>query len=215
MKRHMKPKSAKARAIRDEYLKLKADLNHIRFEVLENLLSVASQGFRDKISWDDVYKLNLAQFYLAFEAYYKRIKKFFKDFHHIDLDYKKIDYKELLYDEDGLEFEERLQKHIKKCRTGSMNLIQLGNVYDTILLTEQSCIYHGLQSYAFDDDEFLVFEFIGGCDKCTEDYDDGEVYRHDELTTEPPYHPGCQCAIVDFIAEDDELQDLFPEYVNN
>ena len=166
------------------------------------------------LSWDDVYKLNLAQFYLAFEAYYKRIKKFFKDFHHIDLDYKKINYKELLYNEDGLEFEKRLQKHIKKCRTSLMNLIQLGNVYDTILLTEQSCIYHELQSYAFDDDEFVVFEFVGGCEKCTEEYVDGEIYRHDECEegSGPPYHPACQCFFIDFIAEDDELRDLFPEY---
>lgn len=212
MKRHMKPTSPKAKRMRKEYLKLKEDLNIIKDDALETLLATAAPGFREEKSWDDIHKEHKEIFYATFELYYKRIIKFLKEVHNIHLDYKHIDYKKLLYDEDGLTFEERLAKHIKKCKNKEYTIVKLGNAYNIILLTEQSCVYHGLQSYAFDDDEFMVFEFVGGCEKCTEDYVDGEIYRHDEATSEPPYHPGCLCVMIDFIAEDDELRDLFPEY---
>lgn len=213
-KHHMKPKSPKAKRMRKEYQKLKKDLDIIRDDALEELLKSAVPGFTEEESWDNIHETHKEIFYNAFEAYYKRIIKFFKEVHGVHLDYKNIDYKKLLYDEDGLTFEERLTKHIKKCKNKEYNLIKLGNAYDKILLTEQSCIYHELQSYAFDDDEFVVFEFVGGCEKCTEEYVDGEIYRHDECEegSGPPYHPGCQCFFIDFIAEDDELRDLFPEY---
>lgn len=210
----MKPKSPKAKRMRKEYLKLKDDLNIIKDDALEELLKSAVPGFKGEESWDNIYKIHKEIFYNAFEEYYKRIIKFLKEVHGIYLDYKNIDYKKLLYDDDGLTFEERLAKHIKKCKNKEYNLIKLGNAYDKILLTEQSCIYHELQAYAFDDDEFVVFEFVGGCDKCTEEYIDGEIYRYDECEegSRPPYHPACQCFFIDFIAEDDELRDLFPEY---
>ena len=213
-KRHMKPKSPKAKRMRKEYLKLKKDLDIIRDDALEILLVTAIPGFNEEKPWDEIHEEHLKIFYDTFEAYFKRIVKYFKEVHGVYLDYRHIDYKKLLYDDDGLTFEERLDKHIKKCINKEYTIVKLGNAYDKILLTEQSCIYHELQSYAFDDDEFVVFEFVGGCEKCTEEYVDGEIYRHDECEegSGPPYHPACQCFFIDFIAEDDELRDLFPEY---
>ena len=62
-KRHMKPKSPKAKRMRKEYLKLKKDLDIIRDEALEELLVTAAPGFKEEKSCIEIYVEHLKIFY--------------------------------------------------------------------------------------------------------------------------------------------------------
>ena len=206
--------SKKAKTILALYEKLTLDLDKTNLEYLEKMSKVVNLGFKEKIDWGEVYTSLLDLFYNgAFEKHLKRIKQYFKEAHNIDIDLKKLPLDELLYSKDGLTFEERLQQHVDKCKDGTYNLLNMTNALDKILNTETSCIFHNIQHTAFDDEEFVVCEFVGGCDKCTGEFSDGEIYRWDECNegSGPPYHPNCGCHFVDWIAEEDERRDLFPE----
>lgn len=206
--------SQKARSVKKIYEDMKKTLEDNSL-FLEELGKIAIEGFAETETWNKVEEHTIDYFYeTIFVEKFKTIAKYFQDAHNIKLDIRKIKFDKLLYSKDGIEFEERIHEHIKKCESKDYDLVNLLNAYDKILVTETSCLFHGLQEIAFDDEEFVVFEFIGGCDKCTNEFSDGEIYRWDECSegSGPPYHPNCSCGFVDWIAEEDEKRDLFPEY---
>ena len=209
--------SQKALSVKRIYENMREQLDKDDKEFLDNLAIRTNYGFKEIMSWEKVEESVLNYFFGdkgIFETKFKTISKYFKDAHNIKLDYKKIKYDDLLYSKDGLEFEDRLHKHFQKCKSKLYNLDNMIHVYEKLLTTETSCMFHALQHVAFDDEEFVVCEFIGGCDKCTNEFNDGEIYRWDECSegSGPPYHPNCGCGFIDWIAEEDEKRDLFPEY---
>lgn len=219
----LKKISHKAKSVKRIYEEMREELDKDNEKFLTNLTIITNKGFHKELSWNEVEEKVLNYFYGEnlksnkqgiFEEIFSTISQYFKDAHNIKLNPRKINFKDLLYSKDGINFEERIHLHIKKCKNGIYTLENMIHVYNKILKTETSCLFHGLQHAAFDDEEFVVCEFIGGCDKCTNEFNDGEIYRWDECAegSGPPYHPNCCCGFIDWIAEEDEKRELFPEY---
>ena len=88
-------------------------------DFLERLLQITNQGFQKERPWDEVEQLVLDEFYnVIFVEKFKTISKYFYEAHGIKINIKNIDFDKLLYSEDGLEFEERIHKHILACKNG-------------------------------------------------------------------------------------------------
>ena len=131
--------------VKQKYDTMKNTLEKDDDDFLEVLLQITNQGFKEKLTWDEVEQLVLAEFYgVIFVEKFKTISKYFHEAHGIKLNIKNIDFDKLLYSKDGLEFEDRIHKHILACKNGWYNLINIGNVYKKILKTETSCLFHGL-----------------------------------------------------------------------
>ena len=203
-------------SVKQKYDTMKNTLEKDDEDFLERLLQITNQGFQKERPWDEVEQLVLDEFYnVIFVEKFKTISKYFYEAHGIKINIKNIDFDKLLYSEDGLEFEERIHKHILACKNGQYNLINIGNVYEKILKTETSCLFHGLQAVAFEEVDFTIFLYVGGCEKCIGEFMDNELYRWDECgngEAGPPYHPNCSCFFMAYEADEDEKRDLFPEY---
>lgn len=159
------------------------------------------------------------QYYAAFEKAYSQtsssLKKIYKKV--LPYDIKKIN--DLTYSEDGIQFEDRVQKYFDEAKnkidTHTEQIVKQKLRYSLyrILDTEVKNISETVKKHKkpIPDDELYIIQVIEGCgDDCGHDclsYN-GE-YPEDEDIPWPPYHPDCTgIGYYDYTDIPDEIEDL-------
>lgn len=200
--------------------KLREEINIILDEDFEKIVKCINLAVKkydnkniidsDKI-WREILKIIKEQFYIMFERVYKKVNKYLKKMYGTRIpDIKIKDLSDLLYNEDGKTFEERVNEHWVEGRimlldNESKDKVKrkLHNDYNKIAISEVRSIESHLKEMKKPlTAEILVIE--SGCDKC-----EGGEYPADEDIPLPPYHPCCNCShYYEETDLSDEIEDL-------
>ena len=146
-----------------------------------------------------------------FEKVYKKVNEYLKKMYGTRIpDIKIKDLSDLLYNEDGKTFEERVNEHWVEGRVMLLDneskdrvKRKLHNDYNKIAISEVRSIESHLKEMKKPlTAEILVIE--SGCGKC-----EGGEYPADEDVPLPPFHPCCNCShYYEETDLSDEIEDL-------
>ena len=119
-----------------------------------------------------------------------------------------LDFSELLYHEDGLTLEDRVDKWITKYDTNKDDLELLYHL-SLILETGTKSIIAQAQKRKITTPYVEITS--GECEECVGT--NGEVVLEDEVEF-PPYHPGCTCEVIYYEEEDLEPDEIETKEAN-
>lgn len=164
---------------------------------------------------NDLEKEILDLIYEALEATYSITLKYIKKMYDIVSD-KRIDFKDLTYQKDGLTLEERIHGHVKSLYDFLLEKIQThkgANLAELIRMIF-SPIVKVLDTEVFTvGNNLMHMKLIGYCtvamlitegDICCQN--DGIVLIDDFIP--PPYHPNCRCTAIYLDEETDNIDDI-------
>ena len=161
--------------------------------------------------WNESFEELKDLFYNMFEDIYKIINEYLKKMYGGDLPEIKIkDLKDLLYNEDGKTFEQRLYDHWYNAKNALDNNTTTDVVkrnlhynFHKIAVTESRCIESNLKKMKKPITAEVLIIDPGACDGgCP-----GGIYSVD-FDDLPPYHPNCNCIPYYDEADPEEIEEL-------
>ena len=191
---------------------IEKDNNHY----LENILKELYKAVDNKQTWNEAkIKVNSIFILELFPNVLKLNKEHIEEVHNYKINYKDIKLEEFLYHKDNKYFHERIDEYIKQYKKNTPEKSTIAYHMQRIVDTETNHLTSELHKYAFKERPLIAHLFIGGCDECQQLYQDNEIYRSDELTDYPPFHPSCKCEFYDWECDEIEARELYPEYFEN
>lgn len=195
---------------------LKAQLEKDNNYYLEKILKELYKAIDNKQTWEET-EIKIVTIFIQelFPNILKLNKEHIEEVHNYEINYKKIKIEEFLYHKDGKYFTERIHEYIQQYKKNIPDKNTVAYHMTRIVDTETNHLTSEIHKYAFKGKPFIAHLFIGGCDECQQLYQDNEIYRTDEISEFPPFHPSCKCEFYDWECDEIEARELYPEYFEN
>lgn len=195
---------------------LKAQLEKDNNYYLEKILKELYKAIDNKQTWEET-EIKIVTIFIQelFPNILKLNKEHIEEVHNYEINYKNIKIEEFLYHKDGKYFTERIHEYIQQYKKNIPDKNTVAYHMTRIVDTETNHLTSEIHKYAFKEKPFIAHLFIGGCDECQQLYQDNEIYRTDEISEFPPFHPSCKCDFYDWECDEIEARELYPEYFEN